>query len=184
MRDETTRRVNGRPQRRQPLRATFSRGLDEFRTSSFRRPSSQPVAGLRSRHVGKTACRCGDWKAPPCPIVVGSVSPLGSSISNSGASWGETPLSPVRSKQQPTNGGARAPPRNAGLAGPAFTGAAPDVISVLADDSTGAATNKRIGAAHGGCYCGGRAGRGDVGAACLDGGSRRANCCGRTGSAS
>ena len=98
MRDErTTRRVNRRPQHRQPLRATFSRGLDEFRTSSFRRANFQPVAGLRSRPVGKTACHCGDWKAPPCPIVIGSVSPLRSSISNSGASWGETPLSPVRS---------------------------------------------------------------------------------------
>ena len=69
----------------------------EFRTSSFRRASCQPVAGLRSRPVEKTACHCGDWKAPPCPIVIGSVSPLRSSISNSGASWGETPLSPVRS---------------------------------------------------------------------------------------
>jgi periplasmic protein TonB len=50
-----------------------------------------------SRPVETTDCHCGDWKAPPCPIVIGSVSPHSSSIQNTGASWGETPLSPARS---------------------------------------------------------------------------------------
>ena len=84
------------PQRiwRDPLGGKFR----EISDQQFRRDNFQPVAGLRSRPVGRQpACRCGDWKAPPCSIVVGSVSPLRSSISNSGASWGETPLSPVRS---------------------------------------------------------------------------------------
>ena len=82
----------------------------------------------------------------------------------------------IDDNQQPTNGGARAPPRNAGLAGLDFTGAAPDGIPVLADNSTDAAINKCIGAAHGGCSYGERAGRGDVGTA------RRADCFGPTGS--
>ena len=43
------------------------------------------------------ACQCGDWKAPPCPIVIGSVALLRSSISNRGAIPGERPPSPVRS---------------------------------------------------------------------------------------
>ena len=131
----------------------------EFRTSSFRRASCQPVAGFRCRPVEKTACHCGDCKAPRCPIVIGRVSPLRSSISNSGASRGETPLCPVTidARQQPTDGGASAPPRNARLAGLAFTGAAPDGIPVLADNSTDSATDKCIGAAHGGCCYGRRA---------------------------
>src|SRR5580700_11050024 len=69
----------------------------ELRTSSFRQANFRPVAGFRSRLVGKPAGHCGDWKAPPCSIVIGSVFPLRSSISNSGASRGETPLGPVRS---------------------------------------------------------------------------------------
>lgn len=136
-------------------------------TIRCRRANFQPVARFRGQPVGKTACHCGDWKAPPCPIVVGSGSPLRSSISNSGVPRGETPISPgpIDANQQPTISGARAPPRNAELADPAFTGAAPDVIGVPADHSTAAATNKWIGAARGGFHCGGRAGRGDVGAA-------------------
>ncbi len=160
--------------------------LQEFRTSGFSRANVQPVAGFRGRPVGKTACHCGDWKAPPCPIVIGLVSPLRSSISSSDASWGEAPLSPgpPDENQQPTNGGARASSRHAGLAGIAFTGAAPDVSSVVADNSTGATSNRCIGCAFGGFYCWGSAGRGNVGAACRDGGARRADCSPSAGSAS
>jgi hypothetical protein len=100
------------------------------------------------------------------------------SISNSGASWGETPLGPgsIDAKQQPTKGGARAPPQNVALAGLAFIGAAPDVDPGLADNSTDAATNKWIGGASGGFHHWGSAGRGDAGAARPNACTRRTGC--------
>ena len=56
-------------------------------------------------------------------------------------------------------GGADAPLRNAELAGLAFADAASDVVAVLPDNSTDAATSKYLTAAHGRSHCGRRVGR-------------------------